>query len=309
VPAPVVAPPPSTPIVAPLIALPPAAPVAPVVAPPPAAPAPWATVVPTASRAAAPARGAVTAITGQELGQRFSAWRERMRQAQPRGDEAAAAPWVDHRPTWRDDLATWTRAALAGTIERGAPPAAPLEAILARYDLPAALGPGLALLYGAHLVGERGLAPADLARVLGRRWDEALGRGLLAAQGVARYRGSRVRLAGAIRRVLDELPPRHGVVVGELGNPVALLGPCAIVGGDEPLALLAEAALATVGGAILAGADDAAFLDVFAEARALGAAPMVRVTAAAFDGLPVVPAILVVADEATAEQLGVPRLG
>ncbi len=259
----------------------------------------------TTTRGVAPPPTAVPAATiAQNLSDKFSAWRDRMRQAQPRTDRTASLPWIDSRPSWRDEAVTWARAVMAGTIERDAPLADPIDALVARFELPATLVPALVLLYGAHLAGERGAAPVDVARVLGRRWDEALGRGLLATRGLARFEGSRVLLAPAIQRALDELPIRLGTVVGEPGA-IALLGPCVVVG-TAPLAQLAERHLAHVGGGILAAHDDAPVAELFVEARARGVVPMLRVSEPpAGDDI----AIYVVVDDAFAELLALPRLG
>jgi hypothetical protein len=186
-------------------------------------------------------------------------------------------------------------------------PAAPaIDAVLARFELALQLRPVLVLLYGAHLCGERGAAPIDVARVLDCRWDEALGRGELAARGVAGYAGSRVALSPVILRVLDELPPLTGTLVGEPGT-VALLGPCVVVAGDEPLTQVAEPCLARVGGAILVARDGADRAALLFEACAYGAAPMLRIEAR-FDAAPSEPAIFVIGDAELAERLGIPRL-
>ncbi len=104
---------------------------------------------------------------------------------------------------WREALALWARGVIAGQLEAGAPAVASIAALLARFELAPALYPALALLYGAHLAGLDGVAPLDVARVLGRRWDEALGHGQLSERGAAVYEGSRVRLAPNIQRDLD----------------------------------------------------------------------------------------------------------
>ena len=261
------------------------------------------TAVPVARAASTPA----PPTTSQNLAERFSVWRDKMRHAQPRSDQAAPLAWADPRPSWRDELATWVRAVAAGSVDR-TPPAPPeIEALAARFELPPQLVPALGLLYGSHLVGERGAAPIDVARVLGRRWDEALGTGQLAALGLATYADSRVRLAGPLLRVLDELPVTTGILVGEPGA-VALLGPCVVVAADPILANVAQRYLASVGGAILAAHADADPGEVLVEARARGAAPMLRVSLEHVLPLGVEPAILVVDDETLVDQLGVPRL-
>jgi hypothetical protein len=241
------------------------------------------------------------------LQDRFSPWREKMRQSQLRAEQATALPWSDPHPTWRDDLVTWARGVAAGSPERAAPAAAALDTIAARFDLPAQLVPAIALLYGTHLSGVLGAAPVDVARVLGRRWDEALGTGQLALRGLARYADSRVVLAPPVQRMLDELPVTTGTLVGEPGT-VALLGPCVVVAGDVALAVLAERYLAAIGGAILAAFDDIEPAELFVEARARGAAPMLRIGTGEILQVGTDPAVLVVGDEATADQLGVPRI-
>jgi hypothetical protein len=162
------------------------------------------------------------------------------------------------------------------------------------------------LLYGAHLAGHDGVAPVDVARLLDHQWDEALGRGELAHHGLVRHAGSRVALSPAILRMLDELPPGTGTLVGEPGT-VALLGPCVAVAGDEPLATVAERCAPQVGGAVLVAHDTADRDDVLFEARARGAAAMLRAPAGV-DALPGVPAIFAVADVELADRLAVPRL-
>jgi hypothetical protein len=76
-----------------------------------------------------------------------------------------------------------------------------------------------------------------------------------------------------------------------------------------PLAIIAEACLASIGGAILAANADADPQELAAEARPYGAAPMWRVRAEQLVRVPADrPFILVADDDATADQLGVPRL-
>jgi hypothetical protein len=106
-------------------------------------------------------------------------------------------------------------------------------------------------------------------------------------------------------RVLDELPPATGIVVGEPGT-VVLLGPCVVVA-DAPLTELAERHRSRVGGAIVvarAGVDHGALL---LEARAYGAVAMIRI-AASIDAVPAGPAIYVVSDAGLADHLALPRL-
>ncbi|NVB80037.1 MAG: hypothetical protein HOV81_16710, partial [Kofleriaceae bacterium] len=125
--------------------------------------------------------------------------------------------------------------------------------------------------------------------------------------GVALYRESRVVLAPAVQRVLDELPPSTGTLVG-IPSICSLIGPCTIVA-HGPLAIVAEACSSSIGGAILAAHDGADPTELVREARAFGAAPMLRVHPSDLARVSTDdPIILVVDDDHTAEALGVPRL-
>jgi hypothetical protein len=206
--------------------------------------------------------------------------------------------------SWRDELVEWAAGAAPGAAS---PPATPaIDALSARFDLDARLQPVLARLYGAHLCGEAGVAPVEVARMLDRQWDEALGRGELARSGVCEYARSRVALSPTILRVLDELPPLTGTLVGAPG-PIALLGPCIVVAGDEPLSAIAERCLPRVGGAILVANPDVACGPLVFEARAHGAAAMLR-TDRPEPAAPHDPVIFVVGDADVAEDFGIPHL-
>ena len=303
-------PPPSTPsVAAPPSTAPPA-----VVAAPTGSPARRAAPPPAPARpVAAPARPAdAPARPAASVSERFSAWRDLVRQDQPRVDPVTrpapavmpAAPRGAPK-SWRDEIVAWSRATTSGVLDHDIPAAPAIEAVLERFELARQLHPALALLYGAHLCGERGAAPVEIARVLDRRWDEALGRGELAQRGIADYVGSRVALVPLILRVLDDLPPATGTLVGEPGS-VVLLGPCVVVAGDEPISAVAAQCLARVGGAILAARDDVDRVDLLFEARARGAVAMCRITAP--ERLPSEPVIFVVSDVDLADRLHVPRL-
>jgi hypothetical protein len=205
------------------------------------------------------------------------------------------------KSTWRDEVVSWVRGVIAGAVERPAPPAPPIQALVSRFDV-AHLHSAIVFMYGAHLAGHHGVAPYDLSRALGGRWDEALGQGDLAASGIAVFAESRVRLAPAVQRALDDLPPLGGVVIGD--SAPALLGPCVVVAPDGPLEPIARAVLGQVGGAILAAHDDSNILGLFDEAQAYGAVPMVRTVRE----LPGEPSIRVVADDEFAAELRLPRL-
>ncbi len=264
-----------------------------------------------AKPATTPAPPPVQPPISHSLAAKVAAWRERTR-AQPTASASSTAlGWLDARPSWRDAIHAWTRAVIAGIDHPGArassePPAMPLgELVLARFELPPQLLPAVALLYGAHLAGEPGAAPVDVARVIGRRWDEALGRGRLVASGVASVRDSRVRLAPAVQRVLDELPATTGALVGTPSDAVsALYGPCVVVAPTGTLGIVAQTCLPLVGSAILAADDASPPADVIFEARAYGAVPMLRVLA---DGV-TTPLIVVVLDDAAADATGLPQL-
>lgn len=297
-------------------------------APPPSAPA-----TTEATQRPHTARGAANNIR-----ERISGWRERLEQSVATSTAPAAAPAPspsvvaggasgtpanvakavapavgvarDGALGWRGDVVAWARAVIAeapaSTIARDAAPAVPaIEAIAERFALAPELVPALVLLYGAHLAGERGAAPIAVARALGGAWDDALGRGALARSGVVEYAGSRVVLSGAVQRALDELAPTTGTLVGMPGA-IALLGPCCIVAGDEPLPSIAERVLGRVGGAVLAADPSARADELFVEACARGAVPMLR--ADALPELPELPALVVVTDDAAADALGLPRL-
>jgi len=285
-------------------------------APPPAKPAPKvaaksapkAKPAPAAAAPAAAPVAASTSVSGAALTERFTAWRERLRQAQP-PDAAAPIAWAEDHATWRDQVAGWARAVAAGTIDRDAPVAPPIDELMARFELASLLRPAVVLLYGAHLAGERGAAPIDVARVLGRHWDDALGRGQLAATGVALYADSRVRLAPAVQRTLDELPPHSGTLVGTPGSGSALLGPCVVVAAEGSLGLVAERCLPSLGGAILAAHANADLAELIFEARARGAVPLLEAEPGVLERVGERdPIVLVARDEAAAEALGVPRL-
>jgi hypothetical protein len=198
---------------------------------------------------------------------------------------------------------------MTGSLERPPGGLGWLAPLATRFELADPLLPGVALLYGAHLAGELGVAPVELARVLGRDWDEALGRGQLAGAMLAVYRDSRVRLAPFAQRVLDELPPTQGQLVGSPG-PVVLLAACVVVApADAVLGVIAEATLPAAGGAILAAHAHADPLELALEARAYGAVPMLRVTPHTVERIPHDgPIILVLDDEALADHLELPRL-
>jgi len=242
------------------------------------------------------------------LADRFSSWRastSSLAAAVPRAIEPVAPPPAPPSIHWRDELAIWTRSVIAGTTTRLPPNVLAIELLAQRLAIAAPLHAGLAFLYGAHLCGEPGVAPVDLARVLAQNWDEALGRGQLASSEVARFRDSRIRLATFAQRMLDQLHPATGTIVGTPG-PIELLSACVVVAPeDQPLGLVAEVMLPLVGGAILAADSNVDPRELVLEARAHGAVAMVRAAATIASDTTI---ILVVSDEARADQLELPRL-
>jgi|GEM_PF-2467195 len=257
--------------------------------------------------AALAAIASVEVAAPTNVAERLVAWRERMRAAAPREVPSTAA-WIgptDQPATWRDHLATWARSILSGT--RGEPPVlgdGPLGDVTARLGLDADLGLALWLLYGAHLCGHDGLAPAELSSVLRRRWDEALGRGALAALGVARWRKSRARLTREVVDALDERSPRYGtIVVSGTSSPD---GTRAIVApADVELDAIAQWAAPALGPIFVANRRGLAHPDRFLlEGRVRGALPVLSWPRP--DTLLPPAALLVVADEAAARAVPAP---
>ena len=268
---------------------------------------PIADAPPAATSVAPPVKAPL--VAGGERQRALTAWRERMESPRARTAEPVASVWPNASATWREDLIAWARR--LGTEEASDLPAGtPVESIVTRMELAAGLEPVVALAYAQHLLGQDGISALDVANVqrnFSGSWDEALGRGELATLGVAAFRSSRMRLSDLIVRVLDEHPPRTGILVGTPGI-VSLLGPCVIVAAG-PLSIIAEACLTSIGGAILAGNPDVDPRELAAEARPYGAAPMWRVRTEELGRVPAdQPFILVAEDDATADQLGVPRL-
>lgn len=139
-----------------------------------------------------------------------------------------------HAGGWRGELATWARSVDAGSV-RSAPndPRLELDVVSARLGLSHDLALALALLYGAHLAGLRGIAPLELASVAGWRWEEALGAGALASAGITRWIGSRVRLAEETVAAIDGRPPCFGTAVeAPRGSPASAEGRGADAGDD-----------------------------------------------------------------------------
>jgi len=168
--------------------------------------------VPSAVPAPLPSASSSSGSSRKNLAERFAAVRERRQQALASesrpiaiAPQAAVALRVEPRPAWRDDCVAWARAVIAGGATP--PPALPpIDDAAERFGLAPELAPAIALLYGAHLGGEAGVAPVDVARVLDGRWDEALARGQLAARGAVLLERSRLSLVPELRHALDDQP-------------------------------------------------------------------------------------------------------
>jgi len=162
------------------------------------------------------------------LAQRLTEWRDRMKSS-TRGGRRPLEASHDGAPTWRDDLVAWSRGVVAGAHRdpQSFAPGSPL-ASLDRLGLGDDLLPAIALAYAMHLSGVRGVAPVDLARLLGYRWNEALGNGVLASSGALRWRGARVVLAPAVTAFLDERPAITGTLFGA-PRDVSLVASSAVV--------------------------------------------------------------------------------
>ena len=116
--------------------------------------------------------------------ERVAAWREQVRRRTVSPASPDVRPAADRRRSatndsgWRDVLAAWARGVLAGGAARTPEiDPGPAHDVAARLDLDGELTRALWLAYGAHLCGQDGVAPIDVASVTARRWDEALGAG------------------------------------------------------------------------------------------------------------------------------------
>jgi len=135
----------------------------------------------------------------------------------------STTPILDARQSgkqWREAIAT-----VGGELAKGGdtPPELPIVAIdtelgdLAhRLSLSASARRALVALYALHLVGERGMAIAKLATLIGD-WSEALGQGDLGALALIKKTHGIVRLRRAVTDLLDGTPPRWIRIAG--GGP------------------------------------------------------------------------------------------
>jgi hypothetical protein len=243
---------------------------------------------------------------------RVAAWREQVRRrtVSPAPTDLRTAPsgrrLAANDSGWRDVLAAWARGVLSGGGARTPElDPGPLHDVAARLDLDGELSRALWLAYGAHLCGQDGVAPIDVASVTARRWDEALGAGVLAATGALVWRRSRMRITPELEAALDERPPLTGTLIEGGGAPhdgaLAVVAP-ADAPWDEVAAWAAAGRGRVLAPAKLATRRPRRFA---LEARLRGAAPLVpwaRLGAAL--GEPPARAIVVVEDDAAAAGLG-----
>ena len=252
------------------------------------------------TRAGDPMFVAETPSIDRAVNERLTAWRERTRATVPRATTNNERDVEPAPPGWRDELASWARAVVAGT-QREAPGLddGPAPIVAERLGLHGELAEAVWLIYGAHLCGVDGVAAIDLIQVIGRRWDEALGRGRLAASGALRWRRSRVRLRPEVIAALDESPPRHAMLIDSAaeapGGAVAV-----IAGADSDLAALAVWIAPQVGPLLVAeerGGGPRRLARHLLAARVRGALPVLRWPPSHARTAPAPVALLVVADE------------
>ncbi|MEZ4399135.1 MAG: hypothetical protein R3B06_03905 [Kofleriaceae bacterium] len=261
------------------------------------------------SAPAEPAADPGAAGADDNIVDRLSAWRERIKAVAPR--TAAPAP-TRMRPAnpsgWRDHVASWARSVLSGTAtEAPMVDDSVLGQSLAALGLDDELADAVTLMYGAHLCGLDGVAAIDLATVTRRQWDEALGRGYLAQLGAVRWRRGRARLVREITDALDEHPPRRGTMV--VSDAVVPAGQVAIIadasrGLDELATWLAP----QLGPLLVPNERGLARLDRFVvEARVRQAVPLVPWPHP--DVVLPPTAVAIVDDEATAKSIPAPVIG
>lgn len=210
----------------------------------------------------------LSATRVMSIPERLALWQKRARKPLPTGPTATG---------WREAVAEWSRAVLAGNA--GAPPVGgddPIQVIAARLELDGELIDALCLVYGARLCGHDSIAPGDLARVVGRA-DEAAGGGRLAGSGALVWRRDRIRLAAVVTAACDELPLLTGTVVAGHAGAATTVGVVApVMVGLDRISTWA----ASIVGALLVPNTEAeqqphAFL---LEARVRGLRPLVRWT-------------------------------
>lgn len=218
-------------------------------------------------------------------------------------------PLAGATTTWRDELATWARAVRAGA--RAEVPAlrdGPAVLVAERLGLQGWSAHALWLAYGARLGGVDELAATELLAVIGRRWDEALGRGQLATSGALRWRRGRIALRGEVARALDERAPRGTLLTSEV--PLTDHAIAVVAEDDADLDALAAWAAPQLGPLLVPDARGRRRPGHHRlEARVRGALAVQRWSPAGDDPRPAPLALLVVDDPATARAADVPVLG
>jgi hypothetical protein len=260
-------------------------------------------------------------------GQQLAAWKQRVMRPKESGatkiDEqpvASSTPPVtppvenpSHPPQvlesmvalyqWRDALASWVRATLRGL--HGDPPllaACPLHDVCLRLGLEGEARLVLWLVYGARLVGENGVAPADLVELCPKRWDDALGRSRLGSLGAFEWRDdNRVHLAVEIKAALDELPPLLGTMIE---SSIAVTRRIAAVAPDgEDFVTLGRWIAPEVGAVIAPTERGLREPDRFLrEAQVRAMAPLIPVSWFATRAMPNIPSVIIVPDHAAAKR-------
>jgi hypothetical protein len=219
----------------------------------------------------------VAASSDTSVAKRLDEWREKMHEATKTDGARATEQSAADAPTWRDELVAWGRLVANGLHRDASPkPSSVMKTALARLGIDADLGRAIAFGYAMHLCGTT-LAPAELANLLRRRWDEALGRGVLGATGVLRWRNSRISLAPALAAFLDERGPVTGDIVGIPRDQVEPMEPGAVVAPGLELDIVAGRC-ADLAGAILIPRRYAGTTAIRIDAKLRIAVPIVEVT-------------------------------
>jgi hypothetical protein len=219
----------------------------------------------------------VAASSDASVAKRLNEWREKMYEATKTDGARVTEQATADAPTWRDDLVTWGRLVANGLHRDASPKPSPvMKTALTRLGIDADLGRAIAFAYAMHLCGTT-LAPAELANLLRRRWDEALGRGVLGATGVLRWRNSRISLAPALAAFLDERGPVTGDLVGIPRDTLEAMEPSAVVAPGLELDIVAGRC-ADLAGAILVPRRYASATAIRIDAKLRIAVPIVEVT-------------------------------
>ncbi len=195
--------------------------------------------VPVSVRAEVASQNLRPRLAQPTFSERLASWRATLDESRgpiaPVIETAAdtAAQILERRSAggWRGEVAAWARSIL-GRSHRPMPflDAAVLEAMMARFDVAAAVRPAIVLLYGAHLLGGERVPRYDLASVIEWRW-EALATGAIATCPLVRQKKQRFSLHREAAAALDEAPPLRGTLVGTgTGDPghAALVAPASV---------------------------------------------------------------------------------